>query len=166
MADTDPVVDQAEQRVQSIRTTPDGGGRQWSDQGFDPHSASTGELVSQAAGQITTLVRSELALGKAELVEKGKKLGMGGGLLAAAGAFAFFTLGLIVALFVAVLDIDWPLWLAVLVPLLVLGVITLGLAALGIRRIRAGASRPQAATSIRDDFRSTAHAFQEGRHGS
>lgn len=122
--------------------------------------------MSQAAGQITTLVRSELALGKAELMEKGKKLGLGGGMLAAAGLFGFFSLGLLITLFVVVLDRDWPLWLAVLVPLLVLGVITLGLAGLGISRLRAGASPPQAADSVRDDIRSVKQAIQEGRHGS
>ena len=132
-------------------------------QGFDPHHASTGELVSQAAAQITTLVRSELALGKAELVEKGKKLGLGGGMLAAAGLFGLFTFGLTIALIVAVLDIDWPLWLAVLVPLLALGVLTLGLAGLGIRRLRAGASPPQAAGSVRDDIRFMKDAFRDGR---
>jgi len=156
-------------------TTRPNGGQRWSGpseavggdgRGFDPHSASTGELVSQAAGQITTLVRSELALGKAELVEKGKKLGLGGGMLAAAGLFSLFTLGLLVTLFVAVLDIDWPLWLAVLVPLLTLGVITLGLAGLGISRLRAGASPPQAANSVRDDIRSMKNAIQDGRGGN
>ena len=162
------MVDQTERRVQSRPTTPDGnGGRHWNEQGADRHSASTGELVSQAAGQIATLVRSEIALGKAEFIAKGKKVGVGGAMLAAAGVFGLFTLGLVIAIVVAVLDIDWPLWLAVLVPLLALGVITLGLAGLGISRLRAAASQPQqAATSVRDDIRSARDAFQEGRHGS
>src|SRR5690606_9126891 len=153
-ADTGVVVDQSTQRIQSFRTTPDGGGRrldgpspvtaahgQATSAGpYDLHDASTGELVGQAAGQISTLVRTELALAKAELIERGKKLGIGGGMLAAAALFSLFSLGLVIALIVAVLDIDWPLWLAVLVPLLALGVLTLTLAGLGIRRLRAGAS--------------------------
>lgn len=181
------MVDQSAQRIQSFRTTPDGNGgpspvtaahgrsyesqldgHRWNGgngRGFDPHRASTGELVTQAAGQISTLVRSELALGKAELVAKGRKLGFGGGLLAAAGLFSLFSLGLLVTLFVVVLDRDWPLWLAVLVPLLVLGVLTLGLAGLGINRLRAGASAPtQAADSVRDDIRSVKDAIRDGRN--
>jgi Putative Actinobacterial Holin-X, holin superfamily III len=161
------VVDQTERRDQSFSRTQDGNdGRQWNEQGFDRQSASTGQLVSQAAEQITTLVRNELALGKTELTAKGKKLGLGGAMLAAAGLFGLFTFGLVVALIVAVLDIDWPLWLAALVPLLALGVITLGLVGLGIRQIRSGASAPQTTTSVRDDIHSARDAFQEGRHGS
>jgi Putative Actinobacterial Holin-X, holin superfamily III len=165
------VVDQSTQRIQSFRTTPDGGQPSPTHaahgaargEGFDPHRASTGELVSQAAGQITTLVRSEMALAKAEAVEKGKKLGLGGAMLATAGLFGLFSFGLVIALIVAVLDIDWPLWLAVLVPLLALGVLTLGLAGFGISRLRAGASAPAAANSVRDDIESMKHAFRDGR---
>src|SRR5262249_5317298 len=142
-ADTGVVVDQSTQRIQSFRTAPDGGepspvhAAHGASQGFDPHRASTGELVSQAAGQITTLVRSELALAKAEAVDKGKKLGLGAAMLAAAGLFGLFSFGLVIALIVAVLDIDWPLWLAILVPLLALGVLTLGLVGFGVSRLRA-----------------------------
>jgi len=131
--------------------------------GFDPHRASTAELVSQAVGQMSTLVRSELALAKAELMEKARKLGVGAGMLAAAALFGLTSFGLVIALIVAVLDIDWPLWLAVLVPLLVVGLLTLTLAGLGIRRLRAGASPPQAAGSVRDDIRSMKQAIREGR---
>jgi len=133
--------------------------------GHDPHRASTGELVSQAASQISTLVRSEIALGKAELIEKGRKLGAGGAMLAAAGVLSLFGLGLLLALFVVVLDRDWPAWLAVLVPLLCVGVLILALAGLGARKLRAGPPVPsQTANSLRDDIQSVRHAFQEGRH--
>jgi uncharacterized membrane protein YqjE len=133
--------------------------------GNDPHQASTRELVTQAAGQISTLVRSELALGRAELVEKGRKLGLGGGLLAAAGLLSPFAFGLLIALVVVVLDRDWPLWLAVLVPLLALGALILTVAGLGARKLSAGASTPtQAADSVREDIQSVRHAFYEGRH--
>lgn len=133
---------------------------------YDQHEASTGELVTQAANQISALVRAELALGKAELIEKGKKLGVGGGMLATAALLGLFSFGLTIALIVAVLDIDWPLWLAMLVPLLALGVLMLTLVGLGVRRLRAGASPPQAANSVRDDIRSVKQAIHERRHGS
>jgi uncharacterized membrane protein YqjE len=139
--------------------------RSYGQQHFDPHHATTGQLVSQAAGQLTTLVRTELALGKAELMEKGKRLGLGGGLLAMAGLLSLFALGLLVTLFVVILDQDWPLWLAVLVPLLAIGALCLLLAAVGISKLRSGAEAPTEAThSVRDDILSVKHAFQEGRH--
>jgi len=48
---------------------------------------STGELVNRATEQLSRLLRQEVALAKAELTEKGKRTGRGGGLLvAAAGA--------------------------------------------------------------------------------
>jgi hypothetical protein len=189
-ADTGLVVDQSSRyprsgghqrsRIQSFRTVPDpeaeaGGAtsHRWNGHGqhgdghgdSDPQRASTGQLVSQAAGQISTLVRTELALGKAELVEKGKRLGVGGAMLATAGLLSLFTLGLAVALFVVVLDLNWPLWLAVLVPLLAIGTLALLLAGLGARKLRAGAPVPtQAAHSVRDDILSLKQAFSDGRH--
>jgi Putative Actinobacterial Holin-X, holin superfamily III len=172
------VADQS--RIQSFRTAPNAAesrlnGHRGNGHGpphgngqhghFDPHEASTGQLVTQAANQISTLVRTELALGKAELVERGRKLGVGGGLLAAAGLFSLYALGLLVALYVVVLDRAWPLWLAVLVALLTVGTLTLALAGFGVRRLRAGASVPnQAANSVRDDIASVKHAFHEGRN--
>lgn len=192
-ADTDGVADQSpsssgRDRIQSFRTTPSDGpfvksngnghgshgrgelreapplGERQGDR-FDPHHASTGQLVTQAAAQLSALVRTEIALGRAEVMEKGKRLGMGAGLLAAAGVLGLYAFGLVIALVAVVLDRDWPAWLAVLVPLLALGTLCLLLAAFGISRLRSGAEAPTEAThSLRDDFESVKHAFQEGRH--
>mgnify|MGYP001167113127 CR=1 FL=1 len=147
----------------SHRESGPGPGAHPNGRGVDLQRASTAELVSQAVGQMSTLVRSELALAKSELVEKGRKLGVGAGLLAAAAVLGLFSFGLVIALIVAVLDIDWPLWLAMLVPLLVLGLLTLTLAGLGVRRLRAAASAPQAADRVRDDIRSMKQAIRDGR---
>jgi hypothetical protein len=133
---------------------------------FDPHRASTGELVTQAAGQISTLVRSELALGKSELIAKVRSLGLGGALLATAAVFSPFALALFFALVIVLLDMVWPLWLAVLVPLLAVGALILGLAGMGIMKLRRG-GRPmptEAASSLRDDIKSVRQAIHEGRH--
>jgi hypothetical protein len=153
------------------RGSPDG--RRWDDSApyatqaaFNPHQASTGELVNQAAGQISTLVRSELALGKTELLGKVRSLGLGGGMVAAAGLLSPFALGLLFALAVVLLDMVWPLWLAVLVPLLVVGALCLGLAGMGLRKLRRGGPPvpSEAVHSVRDDIMSVRHAIHEGRH--
>lgn len=126
---------------------------------------STAALVSQAATQISVLVRSELALAKAELAEKGKRFGMGGALLAAAGLMAGVGGALLVTLAVVLLDLVWPLWAAVL---LVMGVFFLiaGLAAGFGRQQLMSASRgvPETATSVRQDLNVVKDAFHDGRH--
>jgi hypothetical protein len=45
---------------------------------------STGDLIRQAAEQISVLVRDELALARAEPAEKGKRAGLGVGMLGGA----------------------------------------------------------------------------------
>ena len=54
----------------------------------DLSDQSLGELSKQLTGQTSTLVRQELALARAEMQEKGKLLGLGGGLLVARGCLA------------------------------------------------------------------------------
>ena len=70
--------------------------------------ASTADLVGRAATQISTLVRDELALARAEMVEKGKRAGIGGGLLGGAAMLALYGLGLFLVLLVVLLDLVWP----------------------------------------------------------
>ncbi len=128
-------------------------------------AASTAELVSQAASQISTLVRDELALGKAELAEKGKRAGLGGGLLAGAGVLAIYGTGLLLALFVALLDLVWPLWLAILVVMVVVfaAVVTAGL--IGKKKVKsAGSAVPgETASSVQADLQTVKAAFRGGR---
>jgi hypothetical protein len=102
--------------------------------------ASTSELVSRAAAQVSVLVRDELALAKAELAEKGRHAGLGGGLFGAAAVLALFGVGLVLALAVVALDLVWPLWLALLV-VTVLVFAAAGVAALLGRR-QLAAARP------------------------
>src|SRR3954452_15136717 len=84
-----------------------------------PPAASASELVNQAAAQISTLVRDELALAKLEMTEKGKRAGLGGGLVGGAAVLGLYGLGLLLTLAVVLLDLAWPLWLAVLVVMVV-----------------------------------------------
>jgi Putative Actinobacterial Holin-X, holin superfamily III len=128
-------------------------------------AVSTAELVSQAASQISTLVRDELALGKAELAEKGKRAGLGGGLLGTAGVLGIYGVGLLLALFVALLDLVWPLWLAILVvTLVVFGCVAIA-AFVGKKKVQsAGSAVPQeTASSVQADVQAVKVAFREGR---
>ncbi|MEV4512412.1 phage holin family protein [Dactylosporangium sp. NPDC049525] len=127
--------------------------------------ASTGELVSRVAEQISTLVRDELALAKTELVAKGKHAGIGGGLFGGAAALGLYGLGLALALAVVALDLVWPLWLALLVVTVVVFAAA-GVAALLGRRQFASAT-PLAPSdtlaSVNQDVDAVKAAVREGR---
>ncbi|AXI86118.1 phage holin family protein [Actinospica acidiphila] len=79
----------------------------------DEHTV--GELVGQATEQISRLARQEVALAKEELAEKGRRAGVGGGMLGAAGAFGYAGLLALAATGIAALDLVLPLWAAALI---------------------------------------------------
>jgi hypothetical protein len=76
---------------------------------------STGELVSQLSEQVSTLVRDELALAKAEVTEKGKRAGVGAGLLGGGGVLALYGVGALLFTIGALLALVMPAWLAALI---------------------------------------------------
>jgi uncharacterized membrane protein YqjE len=90
----------------------------------DPQSAelrdqSVGELLKQLANEMTTLMRQELELAKAEMREKAGKAGPGFGMWGAAGAMALLALGALTAFLILALDGAMPNWLAALIVALV-----------------------------------------------
>ncbi|MFD1364102.1 phage holin family protein [Actinoplanes sichuanensis] len=130
-------------------------------------SASTADLVSQAAAQISTLVRDELALAKLELAEKGKRAGVGGGLLGGSAVLGWFGLALLVTLAVVLLDLVWPLWLAVLVVMVVVFAAAAVAALLGRQKLKA-ATPPvpgDAVAGVQADVQTIKTAARRGRHG-
>nr|WP_296076428.1 phage holin family protein [uncultured Actinoplanes sp.] len=126
---------------------------------------STSDLVSQAAAQVSTLVRDELALAKLELTEKGKRAGIGGGLFGGAAVLGLYGLGLLLALAVVLLDLVWPLWLALLVVLVVV-LAAAGIAALmGKQKLKAAVPPvpSDAVASTQVDVQTVKDAVREGR---
>lgn len=89
-----------------------------------------GALVHDLSTQIPELVRSELRLAQAELAEKGKRAGLGAGLLGAAGVTALYGVAVLIAAAVLALTLVLPAWAAALVVALVL------LAAAGVLALR------------------------------
>ncbi|SCG72473.1 phage holin family protein [Micromonospora humi] len=126
---------------------------------------STADLISRATEQLSTLVRDELALARAELVAKGRHAGLGGGLFGGAAVLGLFGLALLVVLAVVLLDLVWPLWLAVLTVLVVVLAAAGVLALLGRRQMRAMTPlAPQEAVSgVTADVDAVKTAFREGR---
>jgi uncharacterized membrane protein YqjE len=121
--------------------------------------------VSQAAAQISTLVRDELALAKAELTEKGKRAGLGGGLFGGAAVLALYGLGLLLALAVIALDLVWPLWLAALVVMLVVFAAAGAAALVGKQKLKAAAPPVPSDTiaSVEADVQTIKTAVHDGR---
>ncbi|WP_128803394.1 MULTISPECIES: phage holin family protein [unclassified Streptomyces] len=97
---------------------------------------SVGELVGQAAEQLSRLVRQEVALAKEEMAAKGKRAGRGGGLLGAAGAFAYAGLLAAAGTAVAALSPALSVWVAALIVTGALFVIAAVLAMTGRAQLR------------------------------
>ena len=96
-------------------------------QNDDALERTLGQLVADATNDISSIVRSEIALAKAEMSADAKKAGLGAGMFAASGIFAF--LALILLLIAAAYGLvaaglaPWLAFLIVAVVLLVIGAI-------------------------------------------
>jgi uncharacterized membrane protein YqjE len=126
---------------------------------------STADLVNHAAAQISTLVRDELTLAKLELAEKGKRAGIGGGLFGGAAVLGLYGVGLLVTLAVVLLDLAWPLWLAVLVVMVVVFAAA-GVAALVGKNQLKAATPPvpgDAIAGVQTDVQTVKTAVHDGR---
>jgi uncharacterized membrane protein YqjE len=127
---------------------------------------STGELVSRLSEQVSRLVRDELALARVELVEKGKRAGIGAGLFGGAGMFAAYGVGVLITTLILALALVWPAWLAALV----VGVLLLavaGVVALVGKKQVSQATPPvptEAVQSAKADVQAVKAAVNEGRH--
>jgi uncharacterized membrane protein YqjE len=124
---------------------------------------STSELVQRATEQITTLIRDEIALAKAELSEKGKHAGIGVGLFGGGGVLALYGVGALLATLIIVLDLIMPLWLAALIVTVVLFVVAGILALLGKKQVtKAVPPEPQQAIeSVKADVDEVKQAVKD-----
>ncbi|MGW5480331.1 phage holin family protein [Streptomyces sp. NPDC004008] len=102
-------------------------GRQQHSAGSD-HSADrsgqkpVSELMRRASQQLTELVRGELKPAQAEMTQKGKRYGMGGGLFGGAGVVGLLMLQALVATPIAASAVPLPVRAAALIVTAVLGV--------------------------------------------
>jgi predicted lipid-binding transport protein (Tim44 family) len=95
-----------------------------------------GQLLRELSEQTTRLVRQELELAKAEVAEKGKRAGIGGGLFGGAGVAGLLALGALTACIIAALSTAMGVWLAALIVSVVYAVIAGVLALAGRSRIK------------------------------
>jgi uncharacterized membrane protein YqjE len=105
---------------------------------------STGELLKSFADDSSTLVRKELELAKAELVEKGKQAGKGAGMFGGAGLFGLFAFAALTTCLILVLAEAMDAWLAALIVTVVYGAVAGVLAMQGKQKVaEAGPPQPE-----------------------
>jgi uncharacterized membrane protein YqjE len=114
---------------------------------------SAGDLVKQLSQQVSTLVRQEVELAKAEMGEKGKKAGVGIGMFGGAGAAALLALGSLTAFLILVLDLAMPAWAAALIVTILWAGAAAVLALKGREKVKdVGAPIPEkTAESVKED---------------
>ncbi|GAA2429841.1 phage holin family protein [Streptomyces lavendulocolor] len=123
---------------------------------------SVGELVKQASEQLSDLVKTEMRTAQAEMMQKGKRAGKGGGLLGAAAAVGYVGLIGVWATAAAALAVVLDVWLAVLIATALFLVLAGVLAALGRAQLkRATPPKPERAI---DGVRSDVHEIKERVH--
>jgi hypothetical protein len=94
-----------------------------------------GDLVQRASHQLSQLVRDEMRLAQAEMIEKAKRFGKGGGLFGGAGLMGVLTLQALVAAVIAALSLVMDVWAAALIVTAALAAVTTLMAALGKQQI-------------------------------
>ncbi|WP_328972741.1 phage holin family protein [Streptomyces sp. NBC_00239] len=114
---------------------------------------SVGELVSRASQQISELVREELQLARAEMSQKGKRFGVGGGLFGGAGLVGILAAQALVGAMIAALALLLPVWASALIIAALLAAVAAVMAAAGKKQIaKAGTPAPeQAIDSVKAD---------------
>lgn len=130
-----------------------------------PTDASTGELVSQAVADISTLMRDELAMAKRDLANTGKKAGVGIGMFGLAGTLSLFGLGTLITTAILAIAEGLAPWLAAAIVTVVLFVAA-GVAALAGRgSLTHAADAPhERGDSIKADIAAVRHANAGGGH--
>ena len=115
---------------------------------------STGELVKELSQQVSVLVRQEVELAKAEMTEKGRKAGVGAGMLGGAGIAGLVALGSLTAFLILVLDLAMPTWAAALIVTALWGVVAAVLALRGREKVReVGSPAPEKTVdSVKEDI--------------
>jgi large-conductance mechanosensitive channel len=109
------------------------------------------ELVQRATEQITQLVRDELTMARAEMTAKGKRAGVGAGLLGGGATLGLYGGGALVAAVVLALGAFMPDALAALIVAVILFIAAAVAARRGKKQITK--AMPPTPTATRDSLR-------------
>lgn len=118
-----------------------------------PLQPTLGELIGTLTQQLTALVKGEVELLKAEVADKGKKMGVGAGLLVGAGLFGFFAFAVLITTAILGLTNVVAPWLAALIVGVALLMIAGLLALVGKKSIdKAKEVHPEPVAHIKQDI--------------
>ena len=111
---------------------------------------SLGDLLGEVTRDLSTLMRQELELAKAELKQTASRAGKGGGMLAGAGVAGHFVLlFLSIALWYALVQLMGLGWSAVVVAL-IWGIIAAVLASVGRKELKSVKGMPQTTETLQE----------------
>jgi hypothetical protein len=131
----------------------------------DPRDQGITELAKGLSQDLSTLVRQELELGKAEMREKGRTAGPGIGMLGGAAVLGLAVLGAFTAFLILVLNLALAAWLAALIVTVLWAVVAAVLALRGRARVRA-AGKPvpeQMPESVKEDVEQLKESARSAR---
>jgi putative superfamily III holin-X len=134
--------------------------------GPDKSKASTADLVKDLSREVSTLVRDEVALAKAEIAQKGREAAAGMGMLLGALVVGLAVVGGTMAFLILILDGWMPSWLATLVVTAAYAAVAGTLAVRG-KRLLSKASPPapeRTIESVKEDVR-WAKSHATSKHG-
>jgi hypothetical protein len=126
---------------------------------------SLAELIKQITAQSAALARKELELAEAELTIKGKRAGIGAGMLGSAAVLGMFAAGCLTAAAILALKLVVPAWAAALIVAGVyfaLAAMAGGLGGLSVKRATPLAPA-EAAASVKDDIEVIKAHAERGR---
>ena len=104
-----------------------------------------GQLVADASHDIQGIIRSEVALAKAEVSEGAKVMGKGAGLLAGAGFLAVFGFAFLLHTIARGIAVWLPVWAGYLIVTVILFIVAAVLALLGRNALNTAKPRPEKA---------------------
>jgi uncharacterized membrane protein YqjE len=124
------------------------------DERQDLREQSVGELVASLSRDLSTLVRQEVELAKAEMSQKGKKAGLGAGMFGGAGVAALLSLICLSVMAILILNAWMRDWLAALIVTLLWAAAAGALALRGRQELRelGGPIPEQTKETIKEDI--------------
>ncbi|CCQ47751.1 conserved hypothetical protein [Pseudarthrobacter siccitolerans] len=111
-------------------------------------NASLGELLGEVTRDLSTLMRQEVELAKAELKQSATKAGKGGGMLAGAGVAGHFVLVFLSLALMFALGALMPLGWAAVIVAVIWAIIAAVLASIGRKNLKQIQGMPQTGETL------------------
>ncbi len=133
-------------------------GASYAEDSRQTETSSLGQLVGEVTSDLSTLMRQELALAKAEIKEEATKAGTGVGMLGGAGFAGYFLLLFASVALMAALDAVMPLGWAALIVAVLWGIVGAVLFVIGRAKLKTVNPKPeQTMETLKEDAQWAKH---------